>query len=89
MINKILVAIDRDSGDLLDFDSTLSLAQSTGASLMLLHVMSEQDQDYPVFPTYVYYQVLKNPDHPEDNAKWLEYEQQSLDYLRSLTWKSA
>ncbi|MEO1800539.1 MAG: universal stress protein [Cyanobacteria bacterium J06629_2] len=88
MINKILVAIDCDPGDLLDFDSTLSLAQSTGASLMLLHVMSEQDQDYPVFPTYVYYQVLKNPDHPEYNAKWLEYEQQSLDYLRSLTKKA-
>ena len=89
MIDKILVAIDRSENGKLIFNSALSLAQTTGASLMLLHVMSEKDIDYPVFPTYVYYQVLKNPDHPEFNTRWHEYEQQGIDYLRGLANKKA
>lgn len=88
MINKILVAVDNSSKKLFAVDSIISLAKNTGATLMLLHILSEEDSDYPVFPTYVYYQVLKNHDNSEYEAKWLEYEQRGLDYLQTLAQKT-
>ena len=88
MINKILVAVDSSPEKLFAFDSIISLAKQTGASLMLLHILSEEDPDYPVFPTYVYYQVLKDPDHVEYQEKWLQYEQRGIDFLRNLTEKA-
>ncbi len=88
MINKILVAVDSSQEKLFAFDSIVSLAKQTGATLMLLNILSEEDSDYPVFPTYVYYQVLKNPDHSEYQEKWLQYEQRGIDFLRNLTQKA-
>lgn len=84
MINRILVAVDNPFKQQFAFDSLVSLARNMGASLMLLHVQSEEDSDYPVFPTYVYYQILKNSSHTEYQEKWLQYEQRGLDYLRNL-----
>ena len=88
MSNKILVAVDSSQKNLFAFDSVVSLAKKTGATLMLLHVLSEEDPDYPVFPTYIYYQVLKNPDHSEYHERWLQYEQRGIDFLRNLTQKA-
>ena len=88
MINKILVAVDSPPQNSFAFDSVISLANQTNASLMLLHVLSEADPDYPVFPTYVYYQVLKSPDCHEYHQEWSRYEQRSIDFLSSLTEKA-
>ena len=85
MIEKILVAVNSYSDNLLDFDSVIFLAKSTDATLMLLHVLSETDPDYPEFPSHVYYQVLKNPDCHEYQSTLLQYEQQTLDTLQNLT----
>ncbi len=88
MINKILVAVDNSAKKQFAVDSIVSLAKNTGATLMLLHILSEEDPDYPVFPTHVYYQVLKNHDHNEYESRWLEYEQRGLDYLQNLAQKT-
>lgn len=88
MIDRILVAIDTSPQNSLAFESVISLANQTNASLMLLHVLSEADPDYPVFPTYVYYQVLKNPDCNEYKQEWSRYEQRSIDILSSFTEKA-
>ena len=55
MINKILVTVDHSDRDRSVFNSAVSLAKTTGANLMLLHVLSEDEPDYPVLPTYAYY----------------------------------
>lgn len=92
MINKILVAVDNSANKQLALDSIVSLAKNTGATLMLLHILSEEDPDYPVFPTYVYYQVLKNYDQTHDQTeyeeRWLQYEQRGLDFLQNLAQKT-
>jgi len=47
MFNKILVALDRSAIEQQVFDKALSLAKANGACLMLLYVMSSDDQIYP------------------------------------------
>ena len=39
MINKILIAVDRSQNNEFVFDTAVSLAQATGADLMLLHIL--------------------------------------------------
>ena len=47
MLNKILVAIDDSTMSRKVFEAGLSLAKRTGASLMLLHVLSSEEKDNP------------------------------------------
>lgn len=85
MINKILVAIDSSDRNKSVFDTAVSLAQSTGASLMLLHILSEEDPGYPILPTYAYYSVLKDSDGGVFREKFAEYTQRGIDFLNKLT----
>ncbi|MEO0835636.1 MAG: universal stress protein, partial [Cyanobacteria bacterium J06642_3] len=55
MINKILATIDSSERSQAVFEMAVSLAQATKARLMFLHILSEQDSDYPLLPTYAYY----------------------------------
>lgn len=89
MINKILVAVERaDARHNLVFDSALSLAKTTGASLMLLHVLAENEANYPILPTYAYYPVLDDRDYEIYQNKLAEYKQLGLDFLQYLTEKA-
>ena len=45
MFNKILVAIDRSTTSRNVFETVVPLAKMTGASLMLLHVSSNEEKD--------------------------------------------
>lgn len=85
MINKILVAIDTSDKNKTVFNSAISMAKSTGASLMLLRVLSEEDSDYPTFPTYVYYQILNDIENGVFQESWQQYEQQGINFLSELT----
>lgn len=88
MIDKILVAIDNSAINKSVFDTAISLAQSTGASLMLLHVLSEEDPDYPILPTHAYYSVLKGNDSGLFYEKFAKYEQEGINFLKNLTRKA-
>ena len=55
---------------------------------MLLHILSEEDLNYTVLPTYVYYSALKDRDNGMLHEKFDEYEQQQADFLRNLTKKA-
>jgi len=88
MINKVLVTIDSSKRNQSVFDTAVSLAQATGASLMLLHILSEEDSDYPILPTYAYYAALKGGDNGILHQKFDEYEQHQAEFLRSLTIKA-
>lgn len=84
MINKILVAVDHSDQNKSVFNSALSLAKTTGANLMLLHVLSEDEPDYPVLPTYAYYPQVDDLEYEVYQGKLAEYEKWGLDLLQNL-----
>ena len=88
MIHKILVAVDRSDRNISVFDSAISLAKSTGATLMLLHILSEDETDYPILPTYAYYPIIDNYDYDVYHQKLEDYKEEGLNFLRNLTKKA-
>ncbi len=50
MLNKILVTMDSSDGGESVFRQGLELAQATNASLMILHVLTPEEQGYPEPP---------------------------------------
>ena len=85
MFNKILVALDRSENHAVVFDKALSLAKTTGATLMLLHVLSEQEKGSPMRVISAYYEPLLNDAAEELYQKqWQEFEQEGLELLHSL-----
>ena len=89
MIDKILVAVDSSERNKSVFDSAISLAQSTGATLMLLHVLSEDEAGYPILPTYAYYPILDDHDYDVYKEQLAKHKQWGLDLLQRLTAKAA
>jgi nucleotide-binding universal stress UspA family protein len=51
MFQKILVALDESDASALVFNQALSIAKGLQAKLLLLHVLSPDEGDYPIFPT--------------------------------------
>lgn len=87
-IDKILAAIDSSNRSQSVFEMAVSLARSTGASLMLLHVLSEEDTAYPILPTYAYYSVLQSNNDGVLYQKFNEYKQRKVKFLQNLTQKA-
>ena len=85
MIDKILVAIDRSQKHKFVFDSAVSLAKTTGASLMLLHILFEEEANYPVLPPYAYYPMLDKNNYDLYQEKLAEYKQLGINLLKDLT----
>ena len=85
MINKILIAVDRSQRNKSVFDSAIFLAKTTGATLMLLHVISENETGYPQLPSYAYYPMLSDRDYDLYQEKLAEYKKTGLDFLQALT----
>ena len=83
-MDKILVAIDCSENNQSIFNTAMSLAKSTNASLMLLHILSEQDPDYPTLPIYAYYSVLKDSEDGMFQTRFAEYEQKKINFLKNL-----
>lgn len=85
MTSRILVAVDRSENNKFVFDSAVSLAKTTGATLMLLHILSEGEQGYPILPTYAYYPIVDNHDYKLYQEKLAEHQQWGIDFLQNLT----
>lgn len=87
MFDKILVAMDRSEMRREVFVQALTLAQATKANLMLLHVLSDQEEGSPILP--VYYSHLEVPvnemAHKQYQEQWEAFSQKGLDILESLT----
>ena len=84
MFNKILVAIDRSAASRKVFEAAMSLAKTTGASLMLLHVLSSEERDFPTPTIYsgLEYDPLDSTLIEAYEAKRQKFEQQGLEMLR-------
>lgn len=85
MYRHILAAIDTSDQSEIVFYNALSLAKKTGAKLMLLHVLSAEEEAYPQFPTYSYYPMLDRPVAEAYHHQLEAYEKQGLEMLRSRT----
>ncbi len=88
MVNRILVAVDRSEQNKSVFDSAVTLAKATGATLMLLHVLSDNESGYPALPTYAYYPMIDDRDFEVYRERLAEYKKWGLDLLQNLTEKA-
>ncbi len=88
MVNKVLAAIDLSDNSEGVFEQAVALASSSRASLMLLHVLSYEEEDSPspvasVSP-YVPGSAFIAEAWDMHRMEWEKYEQQGLQLLRSL-----
>ncbi|MEH2281845.1 MAG: universal stress protein [Nostoc sp.] len=79
MFKKILVALDRSEIGQQVFDEALGLAKLTQASLMLLHVLSSEEEGSPYLP------MVSNMDYyPELTSQSFELYQKQWDTFKNL-----
>jgi nucleotide-binding universal stress UspA family protein len=88
MVKKVLVAIDLSENNEHIFEQAVALADLSKASLMLLHVLSYEEEDSPspvasVSP-YVPGSAFMAEAWDMHRQEWQEYEKQGLELLRSL-----
>ncbi|HEY9767649.1 MAG TPA: universal stress protein [Coleofasciculaceae cyanobacterium] len=91
MFDKILVAIDLSEINNSAFNTALSLAQSTGAKLMLLHIISPEPNNYP--NPFIYSGFKSEPMNDSlwtiYQEQWEKFKQRRLETLRSLVKEAA
>jgi nucleotide-binding universal stress UspA family protein len=91
MFHKILVAVDQSEHGENVLDAAIALAQSTGASLMLLHALSSEEKGCPTMPTLttMEYYPVDGKLFESYQKFWQAYEKTGLDFLRVCTGKAA
>ena len=93
MFNTILVALDRSTSNQNVFNEALSLAKATKAHLILLHVLSGEEENSPilsVYPTAGDHYLHLDPNISQTanelyHRQWKAFEQSGLDLLRSFS----
>jgi len=94
MFQKILAAIDSSTIGQQVFDESVAIAKWSDASLMLLHVLSNEEEGSPAMPIYAvapypYPSALEGYPNPLDfdvfREQWKIYEQKGLDLLKTFT----
>jgi nucleotide-binding universal stress UspA family protein len=91
MFKKILVAIDGSESSHDVFKTALDLAKADNASLLLLHVLSFEEQNSLSIsmPTGLeYFQAVDSKTLEIYREQWQTYEQKSLNLLKSLADRS-
>jgi nucleotide-binding universal stress UspA family protein len=86
MFTKILVALDRSSMGKQVFEHALALAKSTGASLMLLHVLSAEEEGSPYAPilsNFDYYPGVGSQSFEHYQKQWDKFKDQGVQMLQS------
>jgi nucleotide-binding universal stress UspA family protein len=91
MFNKILVAIDGSKMSHDVFKIAINIAKAGTANLVLLHVLSFEEQNslsIPMPTGLEYFQAVDSDMLKLYREQWQTYEQQSLNLLRSLADRS-
>ncbi len=86
MFNKILVALDRSHMNQQVFEEVLDLAVKTNAHLMLLHVLSSEEENSPLMPIYSslnYYPELTRTELYQ--KEWDEFREEGVKILQYYT----
>lgn len=86
MFKKILVAIDRSITSREVFEIAISLAKTTGASLMLLHILANEKKQDPTLFVYsgIRYSAMSESLLKAYEEQWHKCEAEGLEFLRSL-----
>ncbi|NET34217.1 MAG: universal stress protein [Cyanothece sp. SIO1E1] len=88
MFQKILVAMDNSDTNRDIFDRALTLAKSTDARLMLLHVLSSDDEGSPGMPLYPHLSFYPSVDDAvweNYRVQWEAIEKQGIERLQAYT----
>lgn len=85
MSDKILIAVNRTQNDKIVFDTAVSLAKTTGADLMLLHILSKKEPEHPIAPAYAYYPIVEECNYETYQKEYAKYEQHGIEFLKNLT----
>ena len=88
MFKKILVAVDRSDMSIKVFEQALSLAKITSANLMLLHVLSQEEEGSPealVFPNIDYYPGWNEQSFKLYQEHWEKFKNEGWQMLQSLS----
>ncbi len=92
MFTKLLVAVDLSDRNDDVFAAGFDVAKKMGASMMLIHVPSSDDPEYPVFPTLLgqdYYSTSASIPMIEIYEKrWRAYEEKGLAMLKQFAEKA-
>ncbi|QLE57697.1 universal stress protein [Nostoc sp. TCL26-01] len=91
MLNKILVALDRSEIGQQVFEQALVLAKATQAKLLLLHVLSPEEEGSPHMPmisSYDYYPGLSGQSFEVYQKQWDSFKSEGLAMLQSLSAKA-
>lgn len=91
MFHKILVAIDSSEHSNQVFAQALDLAKATNASLMLLHVLSSEEEGSPNISMIglEYYPTTASLLPELHQKQWADYENRGLEMLRSYAEQAA
>ncbi|PSB54345.1 universal stress protein [Chamaesiphon polymorphus] len=87
MFHKILVAIDGSDTSHDVFKTALDIAKADRANLVLLHVLSLEEQNNLILPMPIGMEYIPVADSNAQRIyreRWQTYEQQNLDLLKSL-----
>lgn len=91
MFHKTLVALDDPETSPSIFAQALDIAVATGSRLLLLHVLTPLEADYPdiaISSAIDYSPVLYEEAFKHHAQRWSAYEQQQLEMLRSFAAKA-
>ncbi|MCC0177773.1 universal stress protein [Waterburya agarophytonicola K14] len=97
MFQKILVAVDHEPGSKQVFNQALSLAKADGGNLILLHVVSVEEENSPFMSPYLVYHKnrcihvdprIMRQANEEFDREWANFKQQGMELLRTFTKKA-
>jgi nucleotide-binding universal stress UspA family protein len=91
MFHKILVAIDSSKNNHQVFDQALALAKATGSNLMLLHVLSSEEEGSPNVSMVglEYYPTIAGEVAEMYQKQWADYENRGLEMLQFYAERAA
>jgi nucleotide-binding universal stress UspA family protein len=91
MFHKILVAIDSSESSHIVFNEALALVKATGSRIMLLHVLSSEEEGSPDMSMVgvEYYPTIANDIAEMHRKQWAAYDERGLEMLRSYAKQAA
>ncbi len=91
MLKKILVALDRSETGQQVFEQALTLAKATQANLLLLHVLSPEEDGSPNIPmvsNYDYYPGISGQSFEIYQKQWDHFKDEGLRILQAFSAKA-
>jgi nucleotide-binding universal stress UspA family protein len=88
MFQKILVAVDNSASGEYVFRKALALAKKTEASLMLLHVLSSDEEGYPAVPGFDFGIGAQDDVMRLYLQQWHDFREQGLELLRARIYEA-